>query len=118
MGKNKCKVTICGNSAVGKTCLINRITVNCFNESIITTITPSNESKTINLGDEDKIDFDITDTVGQERFRSLNTIFFNRADIILLLFDLTNKRSFDEIKEYWYNSVTENAKKDQSIIST
>ena len=116
MDTNKCKVTICGESNVGKTCLINRIAHDFFDENINPTIATSNESKTINLTDGGEIDFDITDTPGQEKFRSLNLLYYNTADIVLILFDLTNENSFYEVKHYWYNSVKDNAKKDQSII--
>ena len=116
MDTNKCKVTICGDSGVGKTCLINRIAHNFFDENSNPTIATSNESKTINLTDGGEIDFDITDTAGQKNFRSLNRLYYNTADIVLILFDLTNENSFYEVKHYWYNSVKDNAKKDQSII--
>ena len=116
MDTNKCKVTICGDSGVGKTCLINRIAHNFFDENSNPTIATSKESKTINLTDGGEIDFDITDTAGQKNFRSLNRLYYNTADIVLILFDLTNENSFYEVKHYWYNSVKDNAKKDQSII--
>lgn len=116
MDTNKCKVTICGDSGVGKTCLIKRITQDFFDEKTFSTMISSNVSKTINLTDGGEIDFDIMDTPGQEKFRSLNQLFYNTADIVLILFDLTNKKSFYEVKDYWYNSVKDNAKKDQSII--
>ena len=116
MDTNKCKVTICGDSCVGKTCLINRIAHGFFNENTNATMISSNVSKPITLTDGGEIDFDITDTPGQEKFRSLNRLYYNTADIVLILFDLTNKKSFYEVKHYWYNSVKDNAKKDQSII--
>ena len=116
MDKNKCRVTICGQSNVGKTCLINRIAHGFFDEKTLPTISTSKVSKTINLTDGGEIDFVITDTAGQERFRSLNRLYFNTADIVLILFDLTNGNSFYEVKHYWYNSVKKKKKKDQSII--
>ena len=116
MDTNKCKVTICGDTAVGKTCLKNRIVFDFFDEKTLLTIISSNISKPITLTDGGEIDFDITDTPGQEKFRSLNRLYYNTADIVLILFDLTNKKSFYEVKDYWYNSVKDNAKKDQSII--
>ena len=116
MDTNKCKVTICGDSNVGKTCLINRIAHDFFNENTISTVGCSSVSKTITLTDAGKIDFDITDTADQEHYRSLNRLYYNTADIVLILFDLTNEKSFYEVKHYWYNSVKDNAKKDQSII--
>ena len=103
MDTNKCKVTSCGDSGVGKTCLIKRITQDFFDENTLSTMISSNVSKTINLTDGGEIDFDIMDTPGQEKFRSLNQLFYNTADIVLILFDLTNGNSLYEVKDYWYN---------------
>ena len=116
MDTNKCKVTICGDSNVGKTFLKNRIAHGFFDDNTSPRMNTSNVSKTINLTDGDEIDFDITDTAGQEIFRSLNRLYYNTADIVLILFDLTNKNSFYDVEHDWYNSVKDNAKKDQSII--
>ena len=57
MDKNKCRVTICGQSNVGKTCLINRIAHGFFDEKTLPTISTSKVSKTINLTDGGEIDF-------------------------------------------------------------
>ena len=51
--------------------------------------------------------FEIWDTAGQERYRSINNIFYQDAYICLLVYDITKKESFDNIKEYWYKSVLE-----------
>ena len=45
---------------------------------------------------------DIWDTVGQERFRNLNKLFYYDADCIILGYDITNKESFESIKSHWY----------------
>ena len=52
--------------------------------------------------------FQIWDTVGQEQYRSLNTLFFKDAHICLLVFDITRKESFSNIKNYWYESIITN----------
>ena len=55
-----------------------------------------------------KINFQIWDTVGQEQYRSLNSLFFKDAHICLMVFDITRKVSFESIKDYWYNAVISN----------
>ena len=51
--------------------------------------------------------FDIWDTVGQERYRSLTKIFYKDADIIIFVYDITTEFSFNAIKDYWYNETKE-----------
>lgn len=53
----------------------------------------------------------IWDTAGQEKFRALTKIFYKDANVAILVYDITRKDSFKEIKEYWYNQVKENAAK-------
>ena len=69
----------------------------------------SNKSEKI---DDYQINFDIWDTAGQERFRSVNTIFYKEAYICIMVYDITKEESFQSIKEYWYNIVTENSLND------
>ena len=58
---------------------------------------------------ENEILFEIWDTAGQERFRSVNSIFYQDAYICIMVYDITKKKSFESLKEYWYNAVKENA---------
>ena len=51
------------------------------------------------------------DTAGQEKYRALSKIFYKDASAAILVYDITNKKSFDEIKEYWYNQVKECSQK-------
>ena len=51
--------------------------------------------------------FEIWDTAGQERFRSINNIFYQDAYICILVYDITNRKTFENLKEYWYNAVKE-----------
>lgn len=47
----------------------------------------------------------IWDTAGQERFRALTKIYYQDADIAILVYDITNKESFDDIKNYWVDQL-------------
>ena len=53
------------------------------------------------------IELDIWDTVGQEKYRSVNKIFMKSTEIALLIYDITNRKSFKDL-EFWYNEVIEN----------
>ena len=54
------------------------------------------------------ITLDIWDTAGQEKFRSLNWIFYLNAKAVILVYDITIKETFDKIKNYWYGQIKEN----------
>jgi small GTP-binding protein len=51
------------------------------------------------------IKFDIWDTAGKEEYRALSKIFYKNAKVVILVYDITKKKSFEEIKNYWYQSV-------------
>ena len=104
-----CKVILVGDSGVGKTSIINRY-LDKYDPNEKTTIGASFSSK-IRMIDGYKISFDIWDTAGEERFRSVNSIFYKEAYVCLIVYDVTNKMTFQNIKNYWYNSVKENANK-------
>ena len=105
-----CKVIVVGDSGVGKTSIINRFLEN-YNPDEKATIGASFSSK-LQLVDNYNISFDIWDTAGEERFRSVNSIFYKEASICLMVYDITSLKTFQNIKDYWYNSVKENAKPD------
>ena len=52
--------------------------------------------------------FDIWDTVGQEKYRSLAKIFYKDARVIIFVYDITTANSFQSIKDYWYNETKDN----------
>ena len=101
----RCKTIIVGDSGVGKTSIISRY-LKKYNEKEKSTIGASFTNK-LETVDGKVILFEIWDTAGQERYRSINNIFYQDAYICLLVYDITKKESFDNIKEYWYKSVLE-----------
>lgn len=58
---------------------------------------------------------EVWDTAGQEKYRSLIKIFYKDASVAILVYDITRKKSFDEIKDYWVNQIKENAQNNLSI---
>ena len=101
-----CKIILVGDSGVGKTCIISRY-MNEYKPNIGSTLSTTYFTKLAVL-DGYKINFQIWDTVGQEQYRSLNSLFFKDAHICLMVFDITRKISFESIKDYWYNAVISN----------
>jgi small GTP-binding protein len=103
----KLKITLIGNSSVGKTSLIYQYMNNSFNEIKIATIGCDKFSSTITINNKE-IALSIWDTAGQERFRSLSQMFIKNSDICMLVYDITNELSFNDLKDYWLNLVKEN----------
>ena len=103
-----CKIVILGEGAVGKTCIMNRFLKNDFTEEHIMTIGADHQSKEIDI-DNKKIKVAFWDTAGQEFFRAVAKMFYQGADIIILVYDITNNKSFTEIQNYWLPQVRENS---------
>ena len=99
------KILLVGDSAVGKTTLILKYVDGKFSDSHITTIGVEYKDKEITVNDR-KINLQIWDTSGQERYRSITKNFYRNAHGILFVFDVTNQTSFDHLKD-WLNSSNE-----------
>ena len=100
------KVTLIGASGVGKTCIIRRYYDNEYVENPASTCGGSYSAKQLKINNK-IIQIDLWDTAGQERFRSLGKHFYKDAYIVLLVYDITNRKSFDELKDVWYPSLKE-----------
>ena len=111
-----CKVVLLGESGVGKTSIISRFINNTFEENLVTTTGASYAGKTMTFDEYNgkTIKFEIWDTAGQEKYRSLTKIFYKDAAVAILVYDITRKDSFDEIKNYWYNQLKDCAPKNIS----
>ena len=97
------KVVLLGESGVGKTSIISQFTTNKFDPHRETSLSAQFISKTIEFPDIGKaIKFDIWDTVGQEKYRSLAEIFYRDAKVIVFVYDIATEFSFLALKDYWY----------------
>ena len=72
--------------------------------------------RTFQLCDGSIINCMVYDTAGQERFNSLNLTYYKKADAILLVYDISDKRSFDRIKNYYAQEIKDCCKKDIPIL--
>jgi len=93
------KLLLIGDSGVGKSCLLLRFSDGTFNESFISTIGVDFKIKTIEL-DGKKIKLQIWDTAGQERFQTITSSYYRGAHGIILVYDITDPRSFDNINKW------------------
>jgi small GTP-binding protein len=95
------KVVIIGDSNVGKTCLIERYTVDKFGDTQ-PTIGALHKIKTV-----EDVQLDIWDTAGQERFKSMIPMYYKGAKAIIVAFDITSTTSFDGAKK-WLQEIESN----------
>lgn len=98
------KLILLGESNVGKTSIITRYVEDKFNETEATVGAQFFNKKLI-LPNNKKYLLNIWDTAGAEKFRSVNKFFYRSASIVFLVYDVTNKKSFEEIANYWYEEV-------------
>ena len=99
------KITFIGNSGVGKSSIITRFCDNKFKEgNIIPTLSSFFVHKKIKIDPYTEIDFEIWDTAGQERFRSMSRSYLRESHGIFLVFDLGDKKSFEDLK-YWMEEI-------------
>ena len=103
------KVVLLGESKVDKTSIISQFTAHKFNPRCETSISAQFISKKVkfpNLGQS--IEFNIWDIVSQDKYHLLAKIFYKDAKVIIFIYDINNKRSFEELKNYWYEEVKKN----------
>ena len=105
------KLILLGNSAVGKTSLFKKITTGEFYEKNISTIGMDRRTIQLDLEVKEKgvpitrsFDIALVDTAGQERFKSITKTYYKESDGILLIYDVTNRESFEQLK-IWIDSI-------------
>ncbi|MGV3740392.1 MAG: Rab family GTPase [Gammaproteobacteria bacterium] len=93
------KIVLVGDTRVGKTQIINRWVGNPFEQVSRSTVGIDFKIKMRDLNNE-KFNLQIWDTGGQQRFRSLTSTFYKRVHGILLVFDVCNKESFENLNNH------------------
>ncbi|GAB1609516.1 ras-related protein Rab-37-like isoform X1, partial [Argonauta hians] len=109
------KTILVGDSGVGKTSLLVQFDQGKFQAgSFAATVGIGFTNKVVDI-DGTKIKLQIWDTAGQERFRSVTNAYYRDAHALLLLYDVTNKASFDNIRA-WLTEINEYAQEDVVIM--
>ena len=99
------KTTLIGDSGVGKTCIIRRYISNEFSDDLMSTNGVSYSKRELIIGDR-KVQIDLWDTAGQEEYRALGKHFYKDSYIVLLVYNITNRESFDNLKNVWYEDLS------------
>jgi Rab-like protein 2 len=105
IGEPDVKVIILGDSAVGKSKLVERYLLDDYNPRRLSTHALTLYRKNITLGEEGvpvKVDF--WDTAGQEKFNSMHPSYYYKADVCVLVFDVTRKQTYLNLK-HWYQEL-------------
>ena len=95
------KVILLGETAVGKTSIIKRYYDDTFDTNEVTTISMSYVDKIIELN-KMKYKLIIWDTIGQEKYRSISKLFLTEAKIVILVYCIDKKDTFENL-DFWYN---------------
>ena len=108
---NNVKILLVGDLNVGKTSLLMRYTENTFTYDTVSTIGVDFKQKKI-FYDNEQYNLQIWDTAGHERFQTMTSSYYRGADVIIMVYDVTNSSSFQsidkwikEIERYSLNSV-------------
>ncbi|OHS92859.1 Ras-related protein RABF2b [Tritrichomonas foetus] len=96
----KVKAVFVGDAGVGKTCIVNRIANDTYEEGAEATVGAANVTVNIDV-DERKVEFNIWDTAGQERYRSLTPMYFSGASLAFMVFDVTSEKSFQALDTFY-----------------
>ena len=99
------KLILLGESAVGKTSIINRYVEDSFSNDIISSSSMTYSRKRLTINKQNII-LNIWDTVGQEKFKSLSKLFFNDTKIVVLVYSITEKDTFIKL-DYWLKAFQE-----------
>ena len=108
------KILLIGDSGVGKSCLLVRFVEDKFSPSFITTIGIDFKIKTVDINGK-KVKLQLWDTAGQERFRTITTAYYRGAMGIILVYDVTDERTFSSINQ-WFKTVNDHASDDAQLL--
>jgi small GTP-binding protein len=108
-------IFLLGSSGVGKTSFIGRFFSNVFNSNTLSTLGLDVEKTIMKINDK-ICRLEVWDTAGQERLRSIPKKFYIKGDIFILMFDITNKKSFLDLNQ-WIKDICESRNVNNNDIS-
>ena len=109
------KILLLGDSQVGKSCILTRYIDNSFKENHLSTFGLDYKMKDVQLDDGKNVKVQIWDTAGQDRFRSVTRNYFKGANGIILIYDITFKETFENVRN-WIKQIKEEVSEKVCII--
>ena len=103
---NEIKIILIGEPGTGKTCLINVATGNEFNENSESTLLSTYVTKNMVIN-EKEYSLNLWDTAGQEKYRAMTKIFTKNSKIVIFVYAINNRNTFEEMKTYWIKTIKE-----------
>eukprot|EP01091_Cochliopodium_minus_P015629 TRINITY_DN561_c0_g4_i2.p1 TRINITY_DN561_c0_g4~~TRINITY_DN561_c0_g4_i2.p1 ORF type:complete len:218 (+),score=41.16 TRINITY_DN561_c0_g4_i2:85-738(+) len=101
MKKRHLNIVLIGDFKCGKTSIIQRFHNDIFNESPSHTVNDNEENEILieeyEISDKIKCDVSITDTAGEEKYRSITTSYFRNKHAFFVVFDTTDKITFENL---------------------
>ena len=109
------KIILIGDVAVGKTSIVGRYIDNSYHDRCLASIQAEKRSKILKHDEDTSFRLYIWDTAGQEKFKSVTRQYYRNCHGAIIVFDLTNKKTFDELNK-WIKEVKNHAREDTVII--
>ncbi len=109
------KILLLGDTSVGKTCFLKRYTDNTFQDAYLSTIGFDFKYKLVTLEDGKIVKVQLWDTAGEERFRTIAKSYYKGAHGIVLIYDVTNRKTYENIRK-WMNQIKDDSSSNISII--
>ena len=109
------KILLLGDTSVGKTCFLKRYTEDTFQDAYLSTIGFDFKFKLVTLKNGKQVKVQLWDTAGQERFRTIAKSYYKGAHGIILIYDVSNPKTYDNIKK-WLAQIKEEASSKVCII--
>lgn len=109
------KLLIIGDSGVGKSCLLLRFVENFFQETFVSTIGVDFKVKVFQVKNGSRIKLHVWDTAGQERFRTITSSYYHGSHGMIIVYDVTNRRSFQHIKS-WLTEIIKHSPENPDLL--
>lgn len=110
------KIILIGSSSVGKTSIFNKFLTGNFPLNVKSTINVEFKTKILKINNNLYAKLILWDTCGSEKYRAVTRLYYKGANGIILVFDLTNQKSFDELKSIWLRDIKNNTDQNVQII--